>query len=486
MNDPLATRIFSTADQEAFARWSGDRNPMHLDERSARRTQAGACVVHGIHAVLWALECLATDGAALGRLASLKARFNRFIYPGREVALHISRRTEDVTKLALTVDGLTVTTMTLTLGPRDSVLPDKFPNVPATVLSDVPLQPGFDAMGTLSGRLTSSAHARELAGHFPGLCAAVGDMRVRALALLSTLIGMACPGLHSIFAGFSVKLVEGADDRVDLSWCAERIDERFRMVWLAVGGAGIAGEVSAVARAEPVSPPHIAALSSLLASDEFAGRKALIVGGSRGLGAVTAKLLAAGGAQVVVTYATGKPEAEALVAEICAERGEHAAIGVACDVRRDVGPQLAGLPENITHLYYFATPRIYRQSNSVFCREVFDEFVQFYVDGFYAVSRCLMRACRNTFRNILYPSSVFVTDRPEGMTEYAMAKAAGEVLCADLRRVAPELSIATPRIPRVLTDQTATVPPVESADASSVMLALLRAERASLLDGIHR
>jgi len=38
------------------------------------------------------------------------------------------------------------------------------------------------------------------------------------------------------------------------------------------------------------------------------------------------------------------------------------------------------------------------------------------------------------------------------------------------------LSIATPRIPRVLTDQTASVPPVETADAASVMLPLLRAE----------
>jgi acyl dehydratase len=479
MNGPLATRIFSTADQQAFARWSGDRNPMHLDEQAARRTQAGACVVHGIHAVLWALECLATDGAVLRGLTSLKARFNRFIYLGREVALNISRRTEDELKLSLTVAGLTVTTITLKFGLRDAAPPKTFLNLPVTVLSDAPLEPGFAAMGTLSGRLTSSTEARAFADHFPGLCAALGDMRVNALALLSTLIGMACPGLHSIFAGFSVNLVEAADNRFDLSWSVERIDERVRMVWLAVGGAGIAGEVLALARAEPVGTPTIAALSSLVAADEFAGRKALIVGGSRGLGAVTAKLLAAGGAQVVVTYATGKPEAEALVDEICAERGDQAATCFACDVRGDVGPQFVALPKDITHLYYFATPRIFRQSNSVFCRPVFDEFVQFYVDGFNAVCLCLWRDCRNTFRNILYPSSVAVTERPAGMTEYAMAKAAGEVLCADLQRLAPELSIATPRIPRVLTDQTATVPPVESADASSVMLALLRAESAS-------
>jgi hypothetical protein len=61
------------------------------------------------------------------------------------------------------------------------------------------------------------------------------------------------------------------------------------------------------------------------------------------------------------------------------------------------------------------------------------------------------------------------------MTEYAMVKAAAEILCADLM-AATGLSIAVPRIPRVLTDQTATVPPVETQDPVAVMLPLLRAE----------
>jgi hypothetical protein len=75
---------------------------------------------------------------------------------------------------------------------------------------------------------------------------------------------------------------------------------------------------------------------------------------------------------------------------------------------------------------------------------------------------------------ILYPSSIAVTQRPRGMTEYAMAKAAGEILCADLARTFPSLTITVSRLQRVATGQTATVPPVSAADPVAIMLPLLR------------
>ena len=57
--------------------------------------------------------------------------------------------------------------------------------------------------------------------------------------------------------------------------------------------------------------------------------------------------------------------------------------------------------------------------------------------------------------SVLYPSSVAVVDRPGDMTEYAMAKSAGEILCADLERSDKRFRILVERLPRMLTDQTA-------------------------------
>jgi acyl dehydratase len=41
------TRTFTTADVEAFADLTGDRNPLHFDVDFASRTRPGALIVHG-------------------------------------------------------------------------------------------------------------------------------------------------------------------------------------------------------------------------------------------------------------------------------------------------------------------------------------------------------------------------------------------------------------------------------------------------------
>ena len=41
------TRTITADDVEAFARFSGDRNPLHFDAEFAGRTRAGGLIVHG-------------------------------------------------------------------------------------------------------------------------------------------------------------------------------------------------------------------------------------------------------------------------------------------------------------------------------------------------------------------------------------------------------------------------------------------------------
>ncbi len=55
-----------------------------------------------------------------------------------------------------------------------------------------------------------------------------------------------------------------------------------------------------------------------------------------------------------------------------------------------------------------------------------------------------------------------------------MAKTAGEVLCAGLNAHWPNIRIVVNRIPRVLTDQTASLMQVESADPLEVILPIIR------------
>jgi len=68
-------------------------------------------------------------------------------------------------------------------------------------------------------------------------------------------------------------------------------------------------------------------VSTPLAPGSLAGKRALVTGSSRGVGAATARHLAAAGATVVVNYRAKAPRAEKVVADIEAAGGAAFAIG---------------------------------------------------------------------------------------------------------------------------------------------------------------
>ena len=128
---------------------------------------------------------------------------------------------------------------------------------------------------------------------------------------------------------------------------------------------------------------------------------------------------------------------------------------LAYDVSLPAEPQLAGLGAAPTHAYYFATPTIYRAQAALFARARLDAFLNVYVEGFLNLAEALRARRRDV--SLFYPSSVFVAERPRGMLEYSMAKAAGETLCAEMNQAWPPLHVTVDRLPRLRTDQTASV-----------------------------
>jgi len=201
-----------------------------------------------------------------------------------------------------------------------------------------------------------------------------------------------------------------------------------------------------------------------------------VVGGSRGLGEITAKIVAAGGGEVIITYARGRADAE----QTCEQAR---ALGFACSARQlDLSgiERAAQLPHWLrevrpTHVYFFASPRISRNPDRGFSDSLYQGYSAIYLQAFAALAEAVLGQHEPDGRAIrlLYPSSVFLDTAEPGFAEYCAAKAAGETLCAQLA-ARYGARVSCPRLPRMRTDQTSAVRDKEMQDSFPIMLALLR------------
>jgi NADP-dependent 3-hydroxy acid dehydrogenase YdfG len=309
-----------------------------------------------------------------------------------------------------------------------------------------------------------------VAGMFPHVANFLGARRVAALACSSYLVGMVVPGLHSIYAGLSFDLCE--DDCSEYAFFSVTLaDPRFRLVSQDFVGGGVSARLETFVRMPPIRQAPMEAVIQCVEPNEFAGTIALIVGGSRGLGELTAKIIVAGGGRVIITYARGKADAENLATEIKRWGGNCEII--AYDVLNDSETPLSALRETPSQIYYYATPPVTPTRSGSFNNKAYDLFYNFYVDGFKQLVNSVLAQTRGKVA-VFYPSSVFVDQAPAGMVEYATAKAEGEKLCAELMVQTPTLNVVTHRLPRMLTDLTATVQPVKMEDPLRILLPLVR------------
>jgi acyl dehydratase len=451
--------------QELFARLSRDYNPIHTDPVACRRLIHGQPVVHGVHALLWAFNVWLEAEANRIRIARLSVKFKSPCFVGKVPQVAVTSQGDLAAKLAVTVDGAKM--LVATVEWQRATVADL--DLPASSAEGVVCRsPSLSAMRNLSGEIPL-VFDRPLAKIlFPNVERCLAADQVAVLLATSRLVGMEVPGRNSIFGGMELEAIENSQQPL-LAYRVEDYDERLSLVTIRVDGPDLSGLVTALLRPEPRRQKTLDDLRKLVPADLFRGERALVVGGSRGLGEVAAKVFALGGAEVRLTYHQGATDAEGVVSEIVANGG--VAECFAYDALSNAADLVSRLRDwEPTTLCYFATPYIEPGLKGRFSSERFAGFCEYYVRGFHDA----FQAVRSVkLRSILYPSSSLLDDNPSIFAEYIAAKSAGEALCRVLEKTNPGVRICAPRLPRLATDQTASILDEEMPDAAETIVNVL-------------
>jgi NAD(P)-dependent dehydrogenase (short-subunit alcohol dehydrogenase family)/acyl dehydratase len=476
---PKHSHVVTQTEHEAFALLSGDHNPLHMNARHARRLLFGGTVTHGVHLLLRALETYAQSHIDVGALVTIGARFFSATHPGEPVTIVIHTDPDDLSGPLLRNTIFSVTDLHDRLVIKvkakwRSNYDSGHPALPAAVSEPVCESLSDADIAHKSGTFPLFLNQAVAANLFPKLSAGLPALQLAALLGTTYVVGMRLPGHNSIFASLDLRFAEGqSDNNNNFYYTTESFSRERRFCRIAVSSPGMSGQLEAFVRPKPVAQPSFSELRALVKPDIFAAQHALVVGGSRGLGEVCAKLLAAGGAEVTLTYRQGAEDAQRVVAELIAGGAPaHALRFDAQDEKpADLSALLAG-GSRITGLYYFATPLISKTKQ--FSYASFTNFASIYIGAVAQLFETLIGPPNDgALSRVWLPSSVLVESHSDDMTAYTMAKQAMEYLAADWARKYQKIRFATPRLPRLDTDQTVTLSPMYAQQPAPLLAKLL-------------
>ena len=458
------SKTFDLDDQNWFAEISGDYNPIHINEIESRKLHSGGILVHGIHTVTWALDCFFKKNPQ-NKLDTLKTKFFKPIYLNQKLSIVFENINNKKHNIKIYDKELLVSIILEASGLSfgNKVVDSKYH-------FDFPKEFKYNDD---TNEISISLSKKMILNKYPFFCKAVGLEIVSNIIGLSRLVGMECPGLNSLFVGFNINFHhKNAVKTNKIFWSINKYYGNQAPINIFVKSSIMEGIVQAFIRPSPIIQLPFLEISKFTKNIiNLNNTFSIIIGGSRGLGEVTSKIIASYGGNVIITYNTGKNEAIKICNDINTNSSSDFAVPLHLNIEnpKNLFDYLNKNKIQINSIYYFATPNIKGTKSIELDKNLLDLYNSFYSIYFSRLLRLLKKYVFNNEIKIFYPSTIFIDQGKENLMEYVLSKKNAEAYIESINYKLNNINIIVDRLDMLNTDQNNSVFSVKTKDPLIVM-----------------
>lgn len=319
------------SDMALFSAMSHDMNPLHTNSDYARRTPFGEPVVFGILAALASMQH--TTPRPRQALSRVSLSFSNPLFVG--INYRVLVEAADTQDNIEVLDGrrrmieCEFTYRDLP-GPTNNALPQARAIASRSVPAEWEEATLTETYTVAGDYMPSRQQVDQLIARWQLEDKGIKPAQIVALAWTSYVVGMEIPGKQAAYSRLEMSLApDHPASTAPYSYLVKlvRRDTRFNMLRLAaqlqLGEAVVAdARIAAFLRSDSRTCSFEALEKWLSPSQALQGKVALVIGGSRGLGAALVGALASQGCTVLLNYSRSQREAEALRDSLIRANGE--------------------------------------------------------------------------------------------------------------------------------------------------------------------
>lgn len=430
-----------------FIKISADKNPIHLIEKNLSKLNLEGTVVHGMNVVLKSLDMLTKEKIIKpSQIYQIKCKFAKMIF--LDEVIKINFNFENKKKIFISIYSKGVLCIILELFFNNKLLTDENIKLKNKIINSLPKNNSLKHKKKLI-KINHVPLIKQISKSYPYLSKNLNYKIISSLIMMSTSVGMYWPGKNSLFVGFNIFLKK--IKKKDINLKILKTDNRTGYSIINYKSYNCIGKIFTFFTQERAQQPSLTYLSKRIPKRALIKHKALIIGGSRGLGELTAKIIATSGGNVTITYNNNQMLAKNLL-KIFNKRKLRLRIKK-FKINKNGNFNNKTLKNcNYNCLYYFATPLIYRQKNIKFDKKIFRDFNNIYSKALIKIIKSLK--IKNLI--IFYPSTVYNFRKNKNFSEYIHAKRDGVNKLKNMERKFKIVPVIK-KLPPFKTDQNNTI-----------------------------